>query len=114
MAKLWVVWILCIFVASPTWAMGSKGGDASAPASGETTLQLLAAAEAAGEIDADTAVEYRVYAVKDDAKLPDRYRGDRPMKDGTGVLRQARGRFPDLRPEVQERLRPYLYPEGRP
>ncbi len=113
MARHVVPLLLSVLLATAGWAMGSRGEEPSAGNSELTSLQLIAAAEASGEIDADTAVEYRVYSVKAGDQLPERYRGGRPMKDATGVLRQARARYPELRPEVQERLRPYLYPKGR-
>ncbi|MDF1553661.1 MAG: hypothetical protein P1P84_11395 [Deferrisomatales bacterium] len=103
--------LMYLLLATTGWAMGSNGAVPERAA--RTSMQLIAAAVEAGEIDADTAVEYQVYSVKADDKLPERYRGGRPMKDATGVLRQARARYPELRSDVQERLRPYLYPEGR-
>ena len=113
MARHVVLLLLSLVLATAGWAMGSRGEDPSAGHPEQTTLQLIAAAVEAGELDADTAVEYRVYSVKAGDKLPERYRGGRPMKGATGVLRQARARYPDLPPDVQERLRPYLYPKGR-
>ena len=113
MAKRVVPLLLSLLLATPGWAMGSRGASPTPERAAQTSLQLIATAVEAGEIDADTAVEYRVYSVKADDKLPERYRGGRPMKDATGVLRQARARYPDLTSDVQERLRPYLYPEGR-
>ena len=94
------------------WGMGSRGGDPPPANAEKTSLQLIAEAVEAGELEPDRAVEYRVYAALDEEKLPQQYRGGRPMRDATGVLRQARGRFPELEPDAQERLRPYLFPRG--
>ncbi|MBI5446845.1 MAG: hypothetical protein HY900_37225 [Deltaproteobacteria bacterium] len=79
-----------------------------------TSEELIAEARARGEIDDQTALLYRVLAAKDSSKLPPRYLGSRPARDGTLALREARLRFPELRPDVQEALRPYLFPEARP
>jgi len=68
----------------------------------------------AGELDEDTATVYRVFAVADDAKLPPQYRGALPIRDGTTILRSARDRYRNLRPETRALLRPYLYPKGEP
>ena len=76
-----------------------------------TSLELISEAVERGELDPDTAVLYRVYAVTDDTKLPARYRGEAPIKDGTLVLRHARSRYESLRPEIREALRPYLFPK---
>jgi hypothetical protein len=75
------------------------------------SLQLIAEAARRGEVDADTAVLYRVYAALDVEKLPPEYRGGRPLKDGTPILRDARARYDSLRPEIQAALRPYLFPK---
>ncbi len=79
-----------------------------------SSLELIAEALERGEIDEDTAVLYRVYSVKDDAKLPARYRGVAPIRDGTPVLRDARGRYEGLRPETREALKPYLFERRTP
>ncbi len=93
--------------APPTAAPGD-------PSRAKTSLELIAEAERRGEVDADTAILYRVYAVRDTEKLPAAYRGSRPIKDGTVVLRGAKARFDSLRPETREALRPYLFPKGEP
>jgi len=111
--KILATLLLCLSLASAGWAMGTRGQEALPHNADLTSLQLIAAAVEAGEIDEDTAVEFRVYSVKADDRLPERYRGGRPSKDATGVLRQARARYPELRPEVQERLQPYLFPRGQ-
>jgi len=96
------------------WACGALAmGRAPAPPEGATSLDRIARAVNAGEIDPDTATLYRVFAVVGDERLPQRFRGDVPIRDGTPVLREARSRFPRLRPDVQEALRPYLFPEER-
>ena len=93
------------------------GGGSGAPANGserKTSLQLIAEALDRREIDPDTATLYRVYSVFDASKLPAQYRGGEPIRDGTPVIRDARSRYDSLRPEMQEKLKPYLFPKGRP
>ncbi len=86
-------------------------GKAPEPPPPVTSLERIARAVEAGEIDPDTAEMYRVFAVVGDERLPERFRGTEPIRDGTPVLRHARSRFEELRPEVQEALRPYLFPK---
>ncbi len=107
-AVRWTVLALALWGAA--WAMGTRPGE---PPPTVTSLELIARAEARGELDPDTAVLYRVYAVLDERKLPPEYRGTAPIKDATPVLRHARSRYDDLRPEIREALRPYLFPRER-
>ncbi|MDW7709902.1 MAG: hypothetical protein SCH98_05465 [Deferrisomatales bacterium] len=111
-----VVWaLLGVAVwSSAAWGLGSRPNGPPAPRSDKDALQLIAEAVQGGEIDADTAVLYRVYAVMDGAKLPSRFHSTVPLRDGTPILREARSRYPDLRPDVREALDPYLFPGGRP
>lgn len=83
------------------------------PQAGVSSLELIARAAERGEIDSDTATLYRVFAVVGDERLPRRYRGDAPIRDGTSVLRDARSRFDELGAEVQAELEPYLFPRGQ-
>ncbi len=112
MDRAWTWWVAAalVLVAAGGWAMGSAPG----PLADRSPLELIAEAREAGTLDPDTAVLYQVYAVKDRDKLPLEFRGERPIRDGTPVLRAARERYDGLRPEIREALRPYLFPEGRP
>ena len=111
MRTLWAACLFCLLVA-PACALGTN--PQVQPRSDVDTLQLIAEAVQRGEIDPDTATLYRVYAVKNAAKLPPAYRSTVPLKDGTPILRDAQARFPKLRPEIQAELRPYLFPKGQP
>jgi hypothetical protein len=105
--------LLCVaLVSCRASAQGRPVGGQTPAERGKTSLQLIAEANQRGEIDDDQATLYGVYAVTDGEKLPPRYRGTAPMKDGTSALRSARARFPALRAETQELLRPYLFPAG--
>jgi hypothetical protein len=112
MRALWTVSLLLLLVAQAC-ALGNTSPETS-PRTDADSLQLIAEAVQRGEIDQDTATLYRVYAVKDGAKLPPAYRSTVPLRDGTPILRDAQARFGSLRPEIQEKLRPYLFPKGQP
>jgi len=102
------------------WTVGAcaLGGQPNAllqePRSDKDSIQLIAEAVQRGEIDPDTATLYRVYAVVDDRKLPPEYRSTVSLRDGTPVLRDARSRYDGLRPDIREKLDPYLFPRGKP
>ncbi|MBE0617688.1 MAG: hypothetical protein IH608_07165 [Proteobacteria bacterium] len=110
----------CAGIVVVAWAMMAcaLGGRPDAPAQGprsdKDSVQLIAEAVQRGDIDGDTATLYRVYAVVDDRKLPPEYRSTVPLRDGTPILRDARSRYEALRPEVREKLDPYLFPRGKP
>lgn len=111
--RLVLALVLCVFLISCRAAVQASAAGAEPPTTAaKTSLQLIAEASERGEIDGDQATLYAVYAVKASQKLPLQYRGTAPMKDGTAVLRVARDRFPTLRPEIQDLLRPYLFPKG--
>ncbi len=111
MKTLFLAVLLTLATGCAADANRESSGNARASA---TSLELISRAAQHGEIDGDTATLYRVFAVVDDARLPERYRGNAPIRDGTSVLRDARSRFEGLRPEVQAELEPYLFPRGRP
>lgn len=103
--------LLLVCVGCTPVALGGTGAEAPRTRA-STSLELIAEARERGEIDDDTAVLYGVLAVKDSSKLPFRYRGDRPIRDGTLTIREAKRRYPTLRPDIREALKPYLFPEG--
>lgn len=106
-----VLLLVCLSLAAcHAGAQGAGSADGKRPR--VTSLQLIAEARERGDLDDDRATLYRVYAVMDGAKLPTQYRGSAPQKDGTTVLRDAKARFPTLRPETRDLLRPYLFPKG--
>lgn len=114
--------VLCLWagLAVMAWAVaacalgGRPEGRPPGPRSDKDTIQLVAEAVERGEIDPDTATLYRVYAVVDERKLPPEYRSTVPLRDGTPVLRDARSRYQGLRPDIREKLDPYLFPRGKP
>ncbi len=108
---LWVAAALCLV---PVGGRAMGTAPEPRPPADRSPLELIAEAREAGTLDPDTAVLYEVYAVKDRDRLPLQFRGERPIRDGTPVLRSARDRYDQLRPEIREALRPYLFPKGRP
>lgn len=106
--------ILLLLVAALLACGANALGPAPVDPPAKTSLKLVAEARERGEIDDDTATLYRVFAVKDGTRLPPQYRGSAPIRDGTTVLREAKARFPTLRPEIKEILEPYLFPKGSP
>jgi len=104
---------LLLLLVAQACALGTSSREPP-PRSDADTLRLIAEAVQRGELDQDAATLYRVYSLKDPAKLPPQYRSTVPLKDGTPILRDARARFDGLRPETQEALRPYLFPKGQP
>ncbi|GAB4261863.1 MAG: hypothetical protein Kow0092_11730 [Deferrisomatales bacterium] len=103
-----LVFAAVLFACAPAGALGP-----SPEPPPKSSLQLIAEAVDAGRIDEDTATLYRVYAAVAEEKLPAEYRGSVPMRDATPVLREARSRYDRLRPEIQDAVRPYLFPRRR-
>lgn len=89
--------------------IGEALGDVEPPPpAGPTSGQLIAGALEAGEIDEETALLYEVYADVNYDLLPAQYRGDdSDLPHGDGLW-DARERFDDLSPDIQDAIRPYL------
>jgi hypothetical protein len=80
---------------------------AAPPSGGSSSDALIDAALAAGQIDAETAIIYKVYAVFNDQRLPGQYKGN----NGDGhspILAELIGRFETLSAPTQELLMPFL------
>jgi hypothetical protein len=76
-----------------------------------TAIDLIEAALAAGRIDGVTALEYRVYAVFGDPRLPAEYLGaNKEIRSGTEVMSQVLGRYDELPADAQTLLLPFLIP----
>ncbi len=75
-----------------------------------SSLELIDAALKRGEITAEAALIYNVYAVFTDRRLPTKYQGDDSQLFDPGVLRQAAGQFTSLSPAAQATLQPFLTP----
>ena len=75
-----------------------------------TTLQLIDGAVVKGEIDAETALLYKVYAFFGDPSLPAAYTGTRPGEHDHGFLREVVDQWSTLSPATQQLLAAYLAP----
>ena len=87
-ARMCAVCLFCglLFVSAPV----SSGGEAkSRESSDRPTMARIEEAVRAGHIDAETAILYNVYAVKDPDRLPDRFHSEKPMRCGTLSLLRA-------------------------
>lgn len=78
------------------------------PTSGADSDTLIRDALARGEIDADTALKYRVFAAFNDARLPARFKGDDSGLFETDALEQLNTRFDSLSSEDQAALGAFL------
>lgn len=107
--------LVLVFAVTAAPALGLGRSPDPIPAAREvrSSLELIAVALTRGELDEDTAVLYRVYTVVAEDQLPERFRGGGGgPRDGTPILQEARGRYENLRPEIQDALKPYLFPRG--
>jgi hypothetical protein len=81
---------------------------------GSTSDDLIAAAVASGEIDAETGLLYRVFAAYSDPRLPAKYHGDDRNVAGGGVMREVDQRLAGLKPATRAALQPFLLPPTAP
>jgi hypothetical protein len=80
------------------------------PAPARSSFELIEEALAAGELDAETALIYHVYAITLDPRLPAKYRGvDKEVLESS-ALREAMRRWDSLSAEAQALLAPFLIP----
>jgi hypothetical protein len=75
-----------------------------------TSENLIAQALAAGRIDAESALIFRMFAVFGDDRLPPEYRGAPDNTPHANVLREVAGNFNNLSPDTQATLQPFLLP----
>ncbi|HUJ16187.1 MAG TPA: DUF6055 domain-containing protein [Thermoanaerobaculia bacterium] len=71
---------------------------------------LIDQALAAGEIDANTALMYRVFADFGDPRLPDSYRGNAAPPLDSSSLAEAAAQWDSLPPDIQDAIAPFLIP----
>lgn len=75
-----------------------------------TSDQLIARALSRGELDAEAALEYRVFAAFGDDRLPDAYRGDDSDVVDDAALLDVVQRFDGLSAQARDVLQPFLLP----
>jgi hypothetical protein len=76
----------------------------------QDSIQKILDELSAGHIDANTALEYEVFAGFGDARLPAQYRGYDANLDDDSLTLQAAGGFGGLTAEQQAAVLPYLIP----
>jgi hypothetical protein len=79
-----------------------------------TSLSLIDEALEQGQIDADTALMYEVFAVYGDDRLPQEYRGSDEMLEDSLVTLELQARFDFLSPDKQTALAPFLLAPDEP
>ncbi|WP_423226646.1 hypothetical protein [Candidatus Amarolinea aalborgensis] len=120
----WVAWAIgCGLLLWPATA-SAHAGRTDAPVSSPSTVflpmisrqrlppttDLIERARERGEINAETALIYKVFAVFGDTRLPSRLRGDdRGVMDSNAVA-EATQRFETLTPATRQILVPFLIP----
>jgi hypothetical protein len=77
--------------------------------SGPSSFDLIDEALAAGEIDQETALVYRVFATFKDARLPSQFRSDTIPMEGQDLL-EVFSLLPNLSASAQATLEPFLIP----
>lgn len=120
----WVAWAIgCGLLLWPATASAHAGRTDAAVSSPSTvflpmisrqrlppTTDLIERARERGEINAETALIYKVFAVFGDTRLPSRLRGDdRGVMDSNAVA-EATQRFETLTPATRQILVPFLIP----
>ncbi len=95
-------------------AGGGTGGTGGAPIDAATSLDAIDKALADGEIDEIDALRFKVFAVFGDPRLPEAYRSEAQIEDGTQVLIALVESFDTLPVGVQDELDPFLRPPADP
>ncbi len=75
---------------------------------GPSSLQLIGAAEKAGDLDVDTAWKFRFQAIFEPDHLPSKYQSATPFRSGTGMLDDFHRARKALKPGTIKKLTPYL------
>lgn len=75
-----------------------------------SSLDLIDQALTDGDIDEETALLYRVYAIHSDQRLPEALRNETGFMDATPILLEVADRFDSLAPQTQALIEPFLVP----
>ena len=78
------------------------------PATGPSSEALIDQALAHNEIDAETALGYKVFAAFSDARLPSKFKGDDAGVFETGILEELNQQFDGLSSSAQDALARFL------
>jgi hypothetical protein len=77
---------------------------------GGSSLEVIDAAVALGQLRPSQAIVYKVFAAFGDGRLPRRFRGDGSRIDGTAAVELARERFSSLPASARAAVKPFLIP----
>jgi len=80
------------------------------PRPGTTSDDLIDAALKRGEINAETALTYKVFSAFNDPRLPGKYRGDDSALIESMILADVQAAYPGLSASTQATLNPFLLP----
>jgi hypothetical protein len=86
----------------------------NAAGTSNTSFELIEQALARGEIDEETALVYKVFAVYLDPRLPARFIGDDSRVRDTLITAEVGARWSSLSPATQALLAPFLLPPAAP
>jgi hypothetical protein len=115
MTRTTVVCLISLFVTLTCVPLrAEKRRAALHPGEPPSTEALIDAAVLAGKIDADTGLEYKVFASYGDPRLPAQYRGNDTVAFDTHIDVEFARRFQSLPAPMQETLEPFLIPAYYP
>jgi len=77
---------------------------------GPSSIGLIDAALDNGDIDEETALLYRVYAIYRDERLPEALRDETGLIDATPILFEVVDRLDSLSPDIRALVEPFLIP----
>lgn len=83
-------------------------------ASDVSSIQLIDEALVSGDIDYETALTYKVFAVFNDPRLPPEFRGNDEGRDGTLIIAELIQSFDTLSQSTQGLLEPFLLTPAQP
>ncbi|MCU0276776.1 MAG: DUF6055 domain-containing protein [Acidobacteria bacterium] len=89
-------------------AMPAPAKQLARPKRAPNAHDKILAAERAGRLDLDTAWTYKIQALVDQNSLPQEFRSPERIPCGTPTLKGLAAMHDRLKPETQEKLRPYL------
>ncbi len=78
--------------------------------SGPSSLELIDEALERGEIDAETALIYQVFATFGDPRLPSQYQGNDSQPSDREIAGELAERFATLSPQAKATLKPFTIP----
>ncbi len=100
----------CTAIGQPLEGGGTPTPGPDAP----TSFNLIDQAVANGEIDEETALTYKVFALFEDNRLPDQYKGQSREDLDADVLSELSSGFNSLSSSAKATLQPFLLPPTAP